>query len=167
MLLLNSRKNIKCIRIDNGLEFNMDNFYDSHDIIHQTTCIETFEQNAIVERKHQYILNVARSLLYQADLGKQFWCYVVKHVIFLINRIPTPYLDNISPYEKLYGKLSNIDNIKVFACLCYISTINAKRNKLDLRGNPTIFLGFERNTKGFLVLNLTNHNRSILECDFL
>jgi len=47
----------------------MESFYDSRDIIHQTTCIETLEQNAIVERKHQYILNVDKALLYQTNLS--------------------------------------------------------------------------------------------------
>jgi len=58
----------------------MDSFYDSRGIIHQITCIETLEQNVITERKHQHIHNVARALLYQANLDKQFWCYAIKHV---------------------------------------------------------------------------------------
>ena len=31
------------------------NFFASKGIIHQTTCIETPEQNDIVERKHQHL----------------------------------------------------------------------------------------------------------------
>jgi len=50
----------------------MDSLYDSHNIIHQTTCIETPKQNAIVERKHQHILNVTRALLHQVNLNEQF-----------------------------------------------------------------------------------------------
>jgi len=63
------QKTIKCIRSDNGVEFKMDSFYDYCGTIHQTTCIETPKQNAIVERKHQLILNVVRALLYQTNLN--------------------------------------------------------------------------------------------------
>ena len=33
-----------------------------------------------------------------------FWEFAVNHVVFLINAIPTPLLDNITPHEKLFGK---------------------------------------------------------------
>ena len=63
---------VKIIRSDNGAEFAMTNFFSSKGIIHQKTCIETPEQNGIVERKHQHILNVTRALLVQANLPPLF-----------------------------------------------------------------------------------------------
>jgi len=161
LVMTQFEKVVKCIRSDNGVEFKMDNFYASRGIIHQTTCVETPEQNAIAERKHQHILNVARSLLFQANLCEQFWCFAVKHVVYLINRIPTPYLDNVSPYEKLYDKLSDISDLKVFGCLCYTSTFTAQRKKLDHRASLGLFLGYKPNTKGYLVFNLKNLNVTI------
>ena len=70
-------RNVKIIRTDNGKEFYWKDFYERHGIIHQTSCNETSQQNSIVERKHQHILNITRCLIFQSRLPKAFWCYVV------------------------------------------------------------------------------------------
>jgi len=46
------KTNIKTIRTDNGLEFAMSNFYALKGIIDKKSCVETQQQNGIVERKH-------------------------------------------------------------------------------------------------------------------
>ena len=42
---------IKCIRSDNGTKFIMKDFFKSKGILHQLSCVDTPQQNAIVERK--------------------------------------------------------------------------------------------------------------------
>jgi hypothetical protein len=105
---------IKIIRSDNGVEFIMPDYYASKGIIHQTTCVETPGQNGRVERKHQHLLNVGRALLFQAKLPNYFWNYAIQHATFLINRIPTPVLNNKSPFEVLHKTLPDLEQLKVF-----------------------------------------------------
>nr|KYP41196.1 Copia protein [Cajanus cajan] len=101
----------------------MNQFFASTGIIHQTTCIETPQQNGIVEHKHQHLLNVTRALLFQSYLPPTFWSFALLHATFIINCFPTPFLKNKTPYELLYTHLFDLSSLKVFGCLCYISTI--------------------------------------------
>lgn len=52
-------------RNNNGGEFDMKEFYLENAIIHLRTWVETPQQNAIVERKYQRILNVGRALKFK------------------------------------------------------------------------------------------------------
>ena len=151
-------RKVKTIRSDNGSEFLMPSFYASKGIMHQATCVETPEQNGIAERKHQHLLNVTCALLFQANLPSSSWCYALLHAAYLVNCIPTPFLHNISPYEKLHGHIPDISHLRIFGCLCYASTLKANRKKLDPRAHPCIFIRFKPNTKGYLIYDLHSHS---------
>lgn len=64
---------IKQIQSDNGAEFLMSEFYNSHDIIHQQSCVAIPQQNGVVARKHKHILEVARALCFQSNLPLKCW----------------------------------------------------------------------------------------------
>jgi hypothetical protein len=149
----------KIIRSDNGPEFSLSTFYSSKGIIHQRSCVETPQQNGRVERKHQHILNVGRALLYHSKLPKSFWSYALLHATFIINRVPTPVLGNMSPYQKFYDQLPDINSFKVFGSLCYASTLNAHRSKLDPRARKSVFLGYTIGFKGYVLLDF--HTREV------
>ena len=68
MILTQFKVPIKVFRSNNGLEFALSSFYASKGIINQLSYVETSQQNAVVERKHRLLLNVARALRFQANL---------------------------------------------------------------------------------------------------
>ncbi|PNY11392.1 peptide transporter PTR2 [Trifolium pratense] len=149
----------KIIRSDNGPEFMLNTFYSSKGILHQRSCVETPQQNGRVERKHQHLLNAGRALLFQSKIPKQYWSYALLHATFLINRVPTPLLHNMSPYQKLFDTVPDIDTFKVFGSLCYASTLLVHRTKLDSRARKCVFLGYTNGYKGYVLLDM--HNREI------
>jgi len=61
---------IKIIISDNETEFFMTNFFANKGIIHLVSCVNTPQQNGIVERKHGHILNIPRALMIQSHLPK-------------------------------------------------------------------------------------------------
>lgn len=67
---------IQIIRTDNAKELcdgDAKFFYSQHDILHQTSCRDTPQQNGVVKRKHHHLLEVARALSFQSNLPIRFW----------------------------------------------------------------------------------------------
>jgi len=115
--------------------------------------------NKMLERKHQSILNIARSLLFQSHLPICFWNYAITHDVFILNRLPTTTLKNLTPFEALNNQVPNYSELRVFDSLCFATTLSAHRSKFDKRTRKCIFVGYQRGTKGYLLYDL--HNREI------
>jgi hypothetical protein len=143
MLKTQYNHDVKIVSSDNGPEFLINDFYSSHGIIHQTSCVESPQQNGRVERKYQHILNIARALLFQSFLPKHFWSFAVLHATYIMNRITTPGLNDKSPFEMLFGSLPNLHELKVFGSLAYAFTLSVHRAKLSPRGRKCIFFGLQ------------------------
>ena len=117
---------VKCIRSDNGMEFQDTialQYYANKGIIHKKTCVDTPQQNGIVERKHKHLLEVARALMIQANLPQQCWGESILTALYLINRFSTPLLQYRTPFELLYKEKPSYAHLRVFGCFCYVSTL--------------------------------------------
>lgn len=154
MVLTQFKTPIKVFRIDNGLEFATASFYASKGIIQQLSCVETRQQNVVVERKHQHLLSVSRALRFQINLPLKFWGDCVLIATYLKNRLPSPLLHDFTPYEKLLGHPPSYDQLKSFGCLCYASTLNRNKAKFDPKAKAFIFLGYPFGTKGYKLYDL-------------
>jgi hypothetical protein len=67
---------IKVLRSNNGTEYvnqEFEQFLAMNGIEHQTTCVNTPEQNGVDERKNRHLLEVARSLMFTMNVPKFLW----------------------------------------------------------------------------------------------
>lgn len=150
---------IECIRSDNAPEFSdsaCTAFYASRGIIHQKSCVNRPQQNARVERKHKHILEVARALKFQSGLPVSYWGDFVMTAVFIINRLPTPLLKNKSPFEVLYDKPVDYDELRTFGCLVMAPNHTHNVDKLIARAVPCVFIGYPPGQKGYKLIDLSN-----------
>lgn len=110
-----------------------------------------------MERKHKHLLETARAIFFQSKVPTRFWGKCLLYATHLINRMPLSSVHSHSPYELLYGSKPSLAYLKVFGCLCYVSTIKAHRTKFDPRATPCIFLGYPPRQKAYRVYDLENH----------
>ena len=108
-------------------------FYIQKGIKHETSCPETPQQNGVVERKQKYLMETARTLLFQSNLPLSFWGDCAQYAVYIINRTALAILKNKTPQEVLFGKKPDYTHLKVFGCLCFVSTVKRDRHKLIQR----------------------------------
>ena len=77
---------------DNGVEY-MNEIFGSYlkekGITHQSTCVNTPQQNSIAERKNRHLMEVARALMFSMNMPKYLWGESVLTAAYLINRMPS------------------------------------------------------------------------------
>ena len=143
---------VKVLRSDNGGEYTSNAFKShlaKHGIVHQTSCPYTPQQNGVAERKNRHLMEVSRSMMYHSNVPKRFWGDAVQTACYLINRIPTKVLKNLSPFEVLNKSKPYIDHLRVFGCLCYVLVPGEQRNKLDAKSTKAMFMGYSITQKGY------------------
>lgn len=89
---------VKCIRSDQGREFNMFEFYSLKGIHHQTSCVST-PQQIVCGKKTTTHIECIQSLKISSSSAISFWSDGILHAVHLINKVPSPIIQHKTPYE--------------------------------------------------------------------
>ena len=149
-----SRYKMQVISSDNGTKYTSEKFNkfsEDAGIEHQLTAPYTPQQNGVVERKNRTIMEMARCLLHDKGLPKKFWAEAVNTAVFLLNRLPTKALQKKTPLEAWYGYKPKLFNLKIFGCLCFSYIHQVKRDKLDKKAEPEIFVSYSSTSKAYKI----------------
>jgi hypothetical protein len=147
MVFIQFNKKIEIFRFDSRGEYipkEVKAFLAAEGIVHQCSCTEQPQKNGVAEPKHRHIQEMARALRLHANLPKVFWAKAANTAVFLINCLPTPLLDNVSPLEKLHGYPPKYNLLKIFGCTCYVLLPKTEYSKLYAKSVKCIFLGYSK-----------------------
>jgi transposase InsO family protein len=143
---------MKVLRSDNDTEYTnraMQDFLRDNDIVHQTTCVNTPEQNDVAERKNRHILEVTRCLLFFMNVLKYLWGEAAQTTTYLINRISLRTVDFSTPFEMLTCTTSFKVPPKKFGCVCFVHNISPGLSKFDAQSHKCVFVGYSSGKKGY------------------
>lgn len=90
-------------------------------------------------------------MLHEMELSKSLWAEVANTAVFLQNRLPTKALEEKTPFEAWYGYKPPLNFLKVFGCVRFVHLPQAKRDKLDKKAIPGIFVGYSLVYKAYKV----------------
>ena len=127
MVQVQYKSHVQVLRSDNGGEYvnsDLRAFLDHHDIVHQTTCPYTPQQNGVAERKNRQLLEVVRASLLEAHLLLSYWGEALTSAVYLINHVPSQSVNFQTPLQALSSHIDApaVPNLPphLFGCVVFV-----------------------------------------------
>ena len=135
-------KKVKVVRSDRGGEFYgkhdetgqcpgpFAKLLERHGIRAQYTMPYTPQQNGVVERHNQTLMDMVRSMMSNSSLPKSLWMYALKTSMYLLNRVPTKAVPK-TPFELWTNRKPSLRHLHVWGCPAEARVYNPHEKKLD------------------------------------
>jgi IS30 family transposase len=108
------------------VEFNSNAFTvycNEQGIKHYTTTPYSPQQNGVVERRNQSVVEMVRCMLKSKGVPSKYWGEAINTAVYLLNRSPTKSLDGKTPYEAWHGKRPRVDHLRTFGCIAHVKKV--------------------------------------------
>jgi len=149
---------IRYFQSDHGGEFMGKEFSDylaSEGIIRETSAPDTPQQNGLAERMQQTLWTGICAILHHSGMKYGFWAEALAVIVHVMNRAPRKCIDWKTPHEVLTGQVPNVAYFRIFGCRAWVH--NNKGKKLNAKGLPMIFVGYEPGSKAYRLWDPANH----------
>ena len=159
---LSHRLKPQVIVTDQGSAFMSHEFVDflsADHIRHRTSATYTPQQNSTAERLMGTTFGYARTLLIAAHLPASMHPFAVQCATWILNRLPQPSRNQLSPYCMLTRATADIRFLRVFGCLCRVTIPDARRvgdKHFADRGAAGLYLGPSERSPAAIVWVLSN-----------
>lgn len=145
-------KKLKAFRTDRGGEFTSTAFKDmceAEGVKRFLTAPYSPQQNGVVERRNQTILEMVRSMMKSKKMPGKYWGEAVQTAVYILNRAPTKSVEGMTPYEAWHGRVPKVHHLRVFGCLAHIKDVTPHLPKLADRSKQAVLLGYEEGSKAY------------------
>ncbi|KAG6526361.1 hypothetical protein ZIOFF_016344 [Zingiber officinale] len=96
----------------------------------------------------------------------RFWREAVRHVVYLLNCLPTKALGECNPFEAWIGRKPHFAHLRVFGCVASVKNTTSHLKKLDGRSSPMVYLGVEEGCKTYRVFD-SRHDKLQISRDVI
>ncbi|KAI4313237.1 hypothetical protein L6164_026230 [Bauhinia variegata] len=80
---------------------------------------------------------------------------ILQEEIYL-GRLPTRVLNKKTPFEGWFGYKPDLQNLEIFGCVCFSYVPQVKRDKLDKKAEPGVFIGYSNTSKAYRIFQPQN-----------
>ncbi|GJZ03002.1 retrovirus-related pol polyprotein from transposon TNT 1-94 [Tanacetum coccineum] len=164
MIQVRLNATIKKISTDNGTKFvnqTLRSYYEDVGISHETSVARTPQQNIIVERQNQTLVEVARTMLIYAKAPLFMWAEAVATTYYTQNRSLIHLCHGKTPYKLLHDKKPDLSYLYVLGAFCYPTNDSEDLGKQKAKADVGIFIGYAPTNKAYRIYN--RHTRRIME----
>nr|GEV88560.1 hypothetical protein [Tanacetum cinerariifolium] len=117
------------------------------------SSVRTPQQNGVVERRNQTLVEAARTMLIFSCAPLFLWAEAIATACFTQNRSIIHRRFNKTPYELINGKKPYISFLYVFGTLCYPKNDREDIRKLGAKGDIGFFIGYSTDSCVYRVYN--------------
>ena len=154
---------VTILRVDNAPELihgKMEQYCKTEGISYEKTIPDSPPQNGVAERTNLTIGSMSRSMLIDADLSDYFWPFATQAAVHIKNRVPHSNLPpDKTPFEFWHRYKPNLSHLQLFGTACTARVLSNNLTKFTPRGESGRFLGYAKDTKGYLVWIPSPNNR--------
>ncbi|GJQ93145.1 retrovirus-related pol polyprotein from transposon TNT 1-94 [Tanacetum coccineum] len=147
---------VRNVRTDNGTEFvnqTLHEFYENVGISHQTSVARTPQQNGVVKRRDQTLVEATQTMLIFLKAQLFLWAEAINTTCYTQNRSLIHLRYNKTPYELMQDKKPDLSFLYVFGSLCYPTNDHEDLGKFDAKADIGIFVGYAPTKKAFRIYN--------------
>jgi len=142
------KKWLHTLCMDNGGEFlnhKLQSHCHNQGISISTSVTYNPELNGHAEWHNRTLVEGARKMLQDSELGKDLWAEAI--LTHICNLCPSSILPNhIMPYEKkVFGHAPSVNYFHIFGSKCFIKVPDETRSKLDDKAKECWLISFEGN----------------------
>ena len=105
-------------------------FFKEHEIIAQYTMSGSPDQNGVVERRKQTVIDMVKSMKSNCNLPHFLWAEALKTAMYILNRVPTMVVPKTT-FELFKGWKPSLQHIRIWGCMSEVRIYNPQENKLD------------------------------------
>lgn len=147
-----TKQKVETFRSDRGGEFTsreFNDFCEQEGIKRHLTAPYTPQQNGVVERRNRTLLEMTHNILKHFKLPNYLWGEAVRHSTYVLNRVATRALKDVTLYEAYRGSRPNLSHMRIFGCIGYAKVVKPHLKKLEDRSKVLVHLGTEPRTKAY------------------